>query len=292
MTNHTYEKKFSLMDKWGDTVREDLVRIISDSPSSIVYHYTDVNGLIGIVTSGCIRATHVNRLNDSSENKLGFELVQKYVRKNMPKASRPLFEKVLSEFQSVDTYVACYSTENDLLGQWRNYTGTQVGYSLGFDTSQMATLDDKLPPLEAVIYDQRIVEILLDSLIKRVDEFLNNNSFGDIEVGYLLGMVNAMLNIVACITKYPKFEEEKEYRHIYQPGKTGLELTPCFKSGRFGLTPYVEIKFLKSGYLPLKSVTIGPCQDFNLEFRTLKILLQSKGYGDLEILKSEIPLRM
>lgn len=292
MTNHTYEKKFSLMDKWGDTVREELVRIISDSPSSIVYHYTDVNGLIGLVTSGCIRATHVNRLNDSSENKHGFELVQKHVRKNMPKASRPLFEQVLSEFQSVDTYVACYSTENDLLGQWRNYTGTQVGYSLGFDTSQMATLDDKLPPLEAVIYDERIVEILLDRLLKRVDEFLNNNSFGEIEVGYLLGMVNAMLNIVACNTKHPKFEEEKEYRHIYQPGKTGLELTPCFKSGRFGLMPYVEINFLKSGYLPLKSVTIGPCQDFNLEFITLKILLQSKGYGDVEILKSEIPLRM
>ena len=292
MNDQELEEKVAKMNEWADDLRKDLVSLITDSPASLVYHYTDVSGLIGIVTSGCIRATHVNRLNDASENKHGFELVHEHVSKNIPKASRPLFERVLSEFQSVDTYVACYSTENDQLSQWRAYTGSQVGYSLGFDTSQMATIDDRLPPFEAVIYNEHQVRVLLDRLLARVNDFFIKNAFGEIELGYILGTVSAMLNIIACITKHLKFEEESEYRHIYQPDNTGLKLSPCFRSGRFGLTPYVEINFLKPNFVPLKSITIGPCQDFDLEKKELGILLQKQGYENIEIVKSSIPLRM
>ena len=293
MNDQEFEEKFAKMNIWADELRKDLVSLITDNTASIVYHYTDVNGLIGIITSGCIRATHVSRLNDASENIHGFELVRDHTIQNMPKASRPLFDKVLSKFQSVDTYVACYSTENDQLSQWREYTGKQVGYCLGFETSQMATIDDRLPLLEVVIYEEHKVRILLDRLLTRVNDFfIKNPSFGEIELGHMLGTVSAMLNSIACISKHPKFEEEKEYRHIYQPGKTGLKLSPCFKSGRFGLTPYVEINFLKPNFVPLKSITIGPCHDYDLEKKELEIFLEKQGYENIQIEKSSIPLRM
>ena len=280
------------MNIWADELRKGLVSIIINNPASIVYHYTDVNGLIGIITNSCIRATHVYRLNDTSENIHGFELVHDHVSQNMPKDSKPLFDKVLSEFHSVDTYVACYSTENDQLSQWREYTGSQAGYCLGFETSQMATVDDRLPPLEGVIYKEHQVKNLIDYLLARVNEFfINNPTFGEIELGHVLGTVSAMLNSIACITKHPKFEEEKEYRHIYQPGKTGLNLSTCFKSGRFGLTPYVEINFLKPNFIPLKSITISPCNDFDLEKKELEIFLRKQGYENIKIEKSSIPLR-
>lgn len=292
MNDQEFEEKIEKMNIWSDELRKDLVRLITDTPASTVYHYTDVNGLIGIITSGCIRATHVNRLNDASENIHGFKLVHDHVSQNMPKASKSLFEIILSEFQSVDTYVACYSTEDDQLSQWREYTGSQVGYCMGFETSQMATIDDRLPPLEAVIYKEHQVTNLLDRLLERVNEFFTiNPTFGEVELGHVLGTVSAMLNSIACITKHPKFDEEKEYRHIYQPGKTGLSLSPCFKSGRFGLTSYVEINFLKPNFVPLKSVTISPCHDFDLEKKELEIFLQKKGYENIKIEKSSIPLR-
>jgi hypothetical protein len=141
MDNYEFESKMSVMDQWAETLRVELVRLITDRPPNIIYHYTDVNGLIGLIDSGCIWATHVSRLNDASENMHGFNLVIEHVRANLPIASRPLIEKALLGLRSVDTYVACYSTKSDLLSQWRNYTGTKVGYSLGLETSQMATLD-------------------------------------------------------------------------------------------------------------------------------------------------------
>lgn len=294
MENAEYESKISIMNQWSDTVRTELSNLISDNPPQIIYHYTDVNGLIGLITSGCIWATHVSRLNDSSEYLHGIQLVTEFVQNNIPDSSRPLIEKALAKLQSVDTYVASYSTKHDLLSQWRNYTGSRVGYSLGFATVEMAALDDKMPPLEQVIYKEDTAKSILTRLLHKVDEFLNVNGhvFGEVEVFYLLGMVQATLNIIACIIKHHKFEEESEFRQFYQPGATSLELEPHFRQGCFGLTAYVKICFHEENRLPLRTVTIGPCQDFETEANSLKALLSRYGYNKIEIRKSEIPLRV
>ena len=292
MDNDKLEGKRAAMDQWADTVRAELAHLITDKPAKIIYHYTDVNGLIGLIENGSIRATHASRLNDSSENKHGFKLVIEYVRSNFPKSSQPLIEKALLKVQSVDTYVACYSTKSNSLSQWRNYTGGRVGYSLGFETNQMASLDGKMPLLEQVIYEDVKAKALLDLLLQKVDNFLNTNPFGEVEIGYLLGTVEAMLNIIACVIKHPKFEEESEYRQIFRPSSTGLKLEPFFRAGNFGLTPYVEIQFSKDKKIPLKNITIGPCLDFDIERNALKILLDKNGYDGVEILDSMIPLRV
>lgn len=279
------------MNQWADTVSRELGLLISDNPPNIIYHYTDTKGLIGLVESGCIWATHVNRLNDSSENNHGFNLVTNYVRANEAKSSKPLFEKALLELQRVDTYVACYSTADDLLSQWRNYTGKQVGYSLGFETKKMVTLDEKMPLLESVIYKNKTSKEILDHFINSIEDFVSRNTFGEVEVGYLLGLIQATLNNIACIIKHPKFEEEREYRHFYQPKNNPLKLTPFFIPGKFGLTPYVKINFLEKKRLPLKTITVGPCQDFNIEYNALKVFLTKHGYENVEIIESSIPMR-
>lgn len=292
MNSTEFEDNISAMDAWAESVRSELATIITDEPSKTIFHYTDVNGLTGIVSDGCVWATHSSRLNDMTENELGFILVKEHVINSFNGASRQLFEKALLEFKSVETYVACYSTENDLLGQWRSYTGDKVGYCLGFETKYMATIDDRMPILEKVIYNDIKAIELLDHLLQRVDDFLSTNPFGEVEVGYILGIIEATLSNFACIIKHHKFEEEREYRQIYQPEKTALRLERFVRNGQFGLTPYVKIGFLEKDRLPLKSVTIGPCKDFELEENSLRILLKQYDYGDVEIMKSKIPLRV
>jgi hypothetical protein len=292
MDNDEYEGKISAMSQWAETVGDEIAHLITDKPAKILYHYTDVNGLIGLIETGCIWATHVSRLNDTSENKHGFKLVIEYVKNNLPKSSQLIIEKALLKVQSVDTYVACYSTKNNSLNQWRNYTGGRVGYSLGFETNQMATLDGKMPLLEQVIYEDGKAKALLDLLLQRVDDFLNTNSFGEVEVGYLIGTASSMLNTIACIIKHHKFQEESEYRHFFQPDRSNLKMKPFFRTGKYGLTPYVEIQFSEDKKLPLKNVTVGPCLDFDIEHNALKILLEKNGYDGVKILNSMIPLRV
>lgn len=74
------------MSQWSESVRSELARLITDSPPKIIYHYTDSYGLLGLIESGSIWATHVSRLNDSSEYHHGAKLVTDFVRDNMPQS--------------------------------------------------------------------------------------------------------------------------------------------------------------------------------------------------------------
>jgi hypothetical protein len=292
MDDAEFEGRFATMDRWGESVRQELAKLISENPAKVIYHYTDVRGLTGMITSGRIWATHVSRLNDTTEYEIGVSFVTDFIRANLQRASKPIIDKAISEFRSVDTFIACYSAATDLLSQWRAYSGTKTGYCIGLKTSEMATIDGRMPLLEKVIYSKTTAESVLSLLLVRVDQFLDGHEFGEVEVGYLIGMLQGTFNNVACIIKDSTFIEENEYRQIYQPARSALSLDTKYRTGRFGLTPYVEIEFLQKGKLPIQSIMIGPCRDLDSETRLLKLMLSQHGYGDVEVFPSGIPLRV
>ena len=245
-----------------------------------------------MIDSGRIWATHVSRLNDAMEYEIGVSFVTNFIGANLQRASKAIIDKAISQLRSVDTFIACYSATADVLSQWRAYSGAGTGYCIGLKTSEMATRDGRMPLLEKVIYSKTTAEAVLSLLLARVDEFLDGHNFGEVEVGYLMGLLDVTFNNVACIIKHSTFEEENEYRQIYQPATSTLLLDTKYRMGRFGLTPYVEIEFLQKGKLPIQSIVIGPCRDPASEIRSLKLMLSEHGYGDIEVLTSGIPLRV
>lgn len=212
MEQFEFDARIASMERWWKTVTQELVTIIFERPSVVIYHYTDINGLLGMVGTGKIWATHVSRLNDKSEYDHGIKVVADCVRNAMPSTSRPLVDKILSEFRRIETFVASYSTKSDLLSQWRSYSGGSVGYCLGLGTDGIATLDESTPLLEAVIYGDSKTQQIISKMVRRVEEYLGANKFGNVEVGYLLGMIGGTLANLACTIKHPKFGEESEYR--------------------------------------------------------------------------------
>lgn len=252
MEESEYSERVEKMEQWWEVLRLELAAIVSESPPKIIYHYTDINGLLGLIASGRIWATHASRLNDSSEYHHGTRVVADCVGKAIPASLTFLVDKILSEFRKVETYIASYSTEHDLLSQWRSYSGEKVGYCLGLVTDGIATLDNSTPLLEASIYKDGLAQQVISRMLKSVDEYLQQNQFGEVEVGFLLGVVGSTLANLACTIKHPKFEEEKEYRQFYQPDATSLLLENRFRNGRFGLTPYVEIPFKEKGKASFK----------------------------------------
>ena len=292
MNETEYQRRVAQIDEWAKALGFELAGLIEPNPADVIYHYTNSSALIGMLESGKIWATHVSRMNDSMEHKIGVALVERLVRENMEDQSRQLVERAISNLVSVDTYIACYSSEVNRLSQWRAYAGLGVGYCIGFKSGEMATTDGRMPLLEKVIYSEEVAEAVVVRLLDRVEEFLAKSNFGEVEVGYLLGMLEATFNSVACVVKHAGFEEEAEYRQIYQPSASSLLLETKFRSGRYGLTPYVEFGFLKEGQLPIESITIGPCADPDEENRTLAAILSRHGYPSVEIQQSGIPLRV
>lgn len=109
------------------------------------------------------------------------------------------------------------------------------------------------------------------------------------------------------LSKNAGFEDEREVRMtwtVYPWWKFVL-----YRSSRFGLTPYIEVgapnqiehseleeerNFLKPnriGSLPLKSVRIGPTRSSPSAERALRTLLDSYGYGKVDIYMSSAPYR-
>jgi hypothetical protein len=138
-------------------------------PAKVLYHYTDQNGLLGILKSGSIWATHIRYLNDSSEYKHGLDIVKRellefkldagadLVVEGIPNAKQ-LMESIIRNaisaalcfLDQTPVFVAsffdspegspdtCQQDAGDMLGQWRAYSGGSAGFSIGFDKEALA----------------------------------------------------------------------------------------------------------------------------------------------------------
>jgi hypothetical protein len=120
----------------------------------------------------------------------------------------------------------------------------------------------------------------------------------------LVEFVRVVLSSWAATVKHPGFEEEQEWRVIFQPLITAEERyhsTQEFvvRVEDFALVTHVEFmpadvlpRHGKRGpKLPIKSITCGPNVSMRSTMRALEILLRNNEYDGVKIGKSEIPAR-
>jgi Protein of unknown function (DUF2971) len=153
-----------------------------------LYHYTDAGGLLGILGSTTLWATHVGYLNDSREVLHGAAETAKYIDKLWADIERApekypdnfnalklLFDDIREKFPALiepimnrhaGMYVTCFCKEGDLLSQWRGYGG-DGGYAIKFDAAKLRESLKRLPekpPEEAQISDQvSVIEVKYDN---------------------------------------------------------------------------------------------------------------------------------
>ena len=123
-------------------------------PEGLLYHYTTLDGLLGILKSGSIRATHVRYLNDITEIKNAFRPKYTHVLLDalFPAAGEDLKVELSRQMEPAtgkyDTFVISFTDDcalpkvdgvkpGDRLSQWRAYSGVSGGFSLGFDSKRL-----------------------------------------------------------------------------------------------------------------------------------------------------------
>lgn len=115
-------------------------------PSDLLYHYTNADGLKGIVENNELWATSAYFLNDSAEIYYGCDLLKYVIDDWVTKNPRPenslslgfvrqlrtwFGEHLIEKHVVPPVYVACFCEDDNLLSQWRTY-GQTGGYSVGF----------------------------------------------------------------------------------------------------------------------------------------------------------------
>tara|TARA_R110002049_G_scaffold150602_5_gene313737 strand:+ start:9611 stop:9868 length:258 start_codon:yes stop_codon:yes gene_type:complete len=69
-------------------------RLFSVTPQSTLYHYSSLAGVLGIVSSGELRASDIRYMNDSAELRHTLDVLRNYITRRVPVVSNFRWENV------------------------------------------------------------------------------------------------------------------------------------------------------------------------------------------------------
>ncbi|WP_374010506.1 hypothetical protein [Leifsonia sp. LS-T14] len=304
--------------------------MVSESGCDLVYHYTSIEGFKGILQCNFIRATDYRYLNDASELRLGAAALGAALRtaasqvrplprepEDLANYDDPDYRREILEnaAAAVDVrsspqagpYIACFSEDGDLLGQWRGY---KASYSIGFDRKELESLA-ALPtdnyaghqPARLHFAKVRYGEEWIPEMVERTVGTVAPPPIPGMARGRQFeGLAVAIAGLASI--KHRGFADEREWRAIASGG-----LAPSH-SGTFSrgseVVPYAKLQFespdiadgTASGNTSaltrvLKRVIVKPgdVQEQERLLAEARSVLQGLSLNDVEVTTSCIPFR-
>jgi Protein of unknown function (DUF2971) len=311
-------------DTWDATWREQHV----EADHHVLYHYTDAQGLLGIVQSQQLWASNAAFLNDSTEltyirgvlAEVAKEFRDEYgvtarIREYAASAvagtgrfspTEGQTASVISILESAptmagsvfDVYVSCFCSHGDLLSQWRGYPSSGGGYALGLRPESIRRGGGVL---RRVIYDEETQRRLLYDLLAPIVDAMASADPDDAKdlwdwlVREHLGRVYASLQECSFCFKHPGFTEESEWRLVIlrtrDQKQRPNDAPPDLRATRTGLLPYLRRSLEGDG---VAEVVVGPSSQPTLAADAAVQLLRNAGYENARdmVLHSAIPLRV
>lgn len=271
--------------------------------NDLIYHYCDSNAFFAICTNRKLWMNDLHSMNDFMELHWGYSIWEQSANTRIEKYGKEFLDEIdevihFSGFQGL-LLANCFSTDKDVLSQWRAYADDGKGYVIGFNAKELLGL-----PIRAlqVLYDkeQQIKEATatIDALYQLKQEDSNEfKTFCNV-FGYDLSAF-----------KNPAFIEEKEIRliHLLDFKKSNDFMKLVDKGGiyfgedrkgeeiKFKIkqdipTPYIELDFSNNNKInPIKEVVIGPKNE--VMKTAIRIFLETIGIEKVEINKSNASFR-
>jgi hypothetical protein len=276
--------------------------------SKEIWHYTNADSLIAILSTGKIFSTQVSCLNDSLEQRYFGDLVHAGVRTLIASNQNPVLQVMLRaadlalsvrDFSSAWHFVACFSEVEDDLGQWRGYGGGQCGYAIGFDFDALVKTVELRRPGSLVLpmcYDTAKHQFLVDDVLKNAETYFlaGAQKFKDTErwANEFLAAFSWELDIYACMIKHPKFASENE-RRIVTGFRVGEAPLLEFRQKRTLLARHLPIDLRsETNLLPITRVYVGPGPAQRVSQVSVGDLLIKCGYKGIPVNISSVPYRV
>lgn len=243
-----------------------------------IYHYTDDNGLRGIIEHGTLWCTDVAYLNDPSEIKYGVSIAADTLAARASGASLAVqlfsrdFRRYETNAEGVPAFVCSFSTKGNDLEQWRGYANNGRGYAIGFDGKVLETAFTRKAgqPIPEhmtfpVCYDEgKLRDIYSQLIVKTMPLVLAPADMGlsDAVVEayrHELGIRLALQVFrTALFFKHPAYRNEQEYRFMQLHPIDRSPPAVKFRSRPDMLLRYQEIHWKSIAPDALKEIVIGP----------------------------------
>jgi len=313
-----------------------LVKDIDDHLNSaipeVLWHYTSMQGFIGIIETKRVWATDIRHLNDRKEFEHGKDLIRAQIDSLRIEPDDELgTQKLLIDILERDLdkgffntpneeiYVSSFSAKGDQLSQWRGYTPSGQGLSLGFDLSGMRpppgsglfstiapciyTDDAKHRIIRAAmasvrdaarLWQKRVDELYRETLLKGLEcdheklPWEIRQPFHDAAICMGLGLKKMLI-----LFKDESFSEETEWRFFgVRPADARPEGFRRFlRVSGSRMIPTVDPLIAGAGIFPLREVVVGPCPEQALQVEAVRKFLNWNGLDHVVVRTSKIPYR-
>ena len=310
------------MENKSEKDYNSLLRFLSENLNGekipdVLYQYTDITALKGIVEKNEMWATHYKFLNDKNEFNFGLQLAIDYAKKHYEKESSKFSKEFLDSlrfinedcvereiypFPKTDIYTISFSSKGDLLSQWRGYGKKYKSTCIGFLTSSFLhrfNTERCNYFLQKVVYDTETQKEIIYEFMKRECRVFSNNP-ADFEdnphyFNKILRLILVKLIMLILCFKENCWREEDEWRIMTIPHNysTGKPFEIFFNEGDYGLVPFVKIPLFKSGSAidSIKEILLPRSENYITSKKALDLFLnQKKNDNKIEIKKSDISI--
>jgi len=285
-----------------------------------VYHYTSLNGLLGIVKNRSLWATHTSYLNDSTEFFHALSFAKQiaggiFMNDDYLATFGWAVRHALESLSPINLYVTSFSEKPDLLSQWRGYCPSGAGLCLGFDFDQLEEFCIRQGyRIEKCIYghDEQVRQVNFlvqqclndfprlpveraqyDALLseQRVEFAMNSHALvtsgeGKLEANAAVAWLCNEIVKLAPLWKNEGFYEESEWRIV----ASRLEEPLQFRASSSYLAPYIDLKLLTSGTSSaLREVIVGPNPNQVRCANSVRMLLEENELGVVPVTYSPLP---
>ncbi|MEC3885512.1 DUF2971 domain-containing protein [Halobacillus sp. HZG1] len=277
-------------------------RFLSDDIECL-YHYTNLDGLLGIIGSRGFWATHIKFMNDSKEYLHGLSICFKIIdelKKDVNENERKFLSSVgdsLDKDGSED-FVISFCPNGDLLSQWRGYSRGEYGMSIGFNYKKLFSFttprDNEYIFPQKVIYDPSIQRDIVKEVL---DIGLKNVKNSGLDLDFIPNQFARALKTLIPLFKDSSFSEEQEWRIVttnYKESNGGHKV--YFRVRENGILPFVKLPLREQMKddkvnLPIDRIIVGPSGSSKLTTESIEYFLKNKEYVETKVSKSQIPYR-
>jgi Protein of unknown function (DUF2971) len=253
------------------------------SMPTTLYHYTSLEAAIAILGSKKLRASSIHYLNDATEFEYGMELLQKQCSASASAQAKRFAnaiarsertDDVSRNIKKVDPFVTSFSTNGDLLSQWRAYCRPGHGVSLGFDVGQISRAAAYNGfELRRCTYEGAEHRRLTAELFQLWHETFSGTTTSADEEKVATDFMVAFATLAATF-KDESFAEEDEWRLVAVSQDIPSEVK--YRQGLSFIVPFVEFKIVQeSERIRLPTVVVGPSPHNKLSRRSLDHMFET-----------------
>lgn len=289
---------------------------MDDHEINVLYHYTNINGLKGILEHKKFWVSHAHFLNDKTEinytldlsNKVFEEFCEKlpkkknisgidFSKKDLTDYLKEYYDAIIESIfhqQNYSIYTLSFCTNGDSNLLWSNYSNNdgyciQVNYQklIGYLNKKSEFKD--LVNAGRVIYDKQVQKKLLEEIFEKLFVVIKTILNPPFEPSEAIRHIAFLLRQYSIFFKDECFSQEEEFRIAISLPNDFENYLCRVSNGVF--IPYIEADFEKDC---VEGITVGPKNNMDISIDGLKQFLKLNQFNSIQdknILKSSIPYR-